>query len=549
MARLPTVVDIGRQIPESRRRVVADRSGQIVGDSISAAGSNLASITERRSQREDKFAYAQAKSSFLRSDIESRKTLQDDNDWQGWEQRYRDSMSKGLEESLKVLTPGDRALFELDAQLDIERGSEKIRELARGREVDQASADLLSVLDDNRASALEADEETQRALIDNTIDVVGAAQEKGYLTAEQAELIRRKWTTDFAEGAVSMLSPTERVEMLSSPDGTVAEYIQPDRRKALLDAAKSEDRVLRVAAESQAASDQIVLDIPTRTAALTAARMISDPLVRDATVSRVNARFDEMDAAEGEQIKNSLQAATLHVEQNYSTDGIAPDQVLLLQKNGRWDGLETRARQLRQGEDPKTDAALWREIHNQMTQEPQVFAERDLMADRHLLSLSDFQRFSTEQDLIRTGGDGAAKLLAGVRTNTQVVDDTLREMGIDPSPDPGGADATRVAEFSRQVDERVRALQQATGKEATTQEVQEIVDELAVKGATRGGILGFRTAPKFQFELESGDAFTVVDVDEVPPAERRKIESALTRAGRPITDDAILELYNMKAGR
>ena len=548
MARLPTVVDFARQIPESRRRVVADRSGEIIGESLSAAGANLASIAERRSQREDKFAYAQAKSSFLRSDIESRKTLQDDDDWQGWEQRYRESMSKGLEESLKVLTPGDRALFEVDAKLDIERGAEKIRELARGREVDQASADLMSVLDDNRAAALEADEETQRAIIDNTIDVIGAAQESGYLDAAQAESIRRKWTTDFAEGAVSMLSAAERVEMLSSPDGTVAEYIQPDRRLVLLNAAKSENREIVVRWESQRRADSLLGKHDSETAALVEARQISDPEVRDATVTRVKARFTERAQAEDDMNRQAFQQASTSVEESWSIDGIEPNVWRNVLNTSQRQALETRSRQLRQGEDPKTDAALWRDIRNQITSDPQEFAERDLMADRHMLSLNDFQWFVEAQNTIKAGGDEAGKLFSGVRTHTQIVDDTLREIGIDPTPNQGSTAAKQVAEFSRQVDERVQALQLTTGKPATTQDVQQIVDDLAVKGATRGGVFGFFTRERHQFELETGETFTVSDVGEVPPAERQKIESALKRANRPISDDVVLSLYNQKLG-
>lgn len=241
---MPRLPDVGgqRPIPHSQRSIPTDRSGEIAGGALAGFGDNLARIGGEIQERQDRFAYAQARSDLLHADIEARRELENDQDFATYEQRYRERLGKARETATaKIQGRMDRALFEQETKLDIERGAVSIRDLSKRKEIDVGRAGLDETLQKNRTAALEtSDEGLRTALIASTTDTILGARDKGYISAQEAVDQRQRWTADYAEGFLDLKELPERIRILSEPKGTPADYIAPDRRAVLLKAARNE---------------------------------------------------------------------------------------------------------------------------------------------------------------------------------------------------------------------------------------------------------------------------------------------------------------------
>lgn len=551
-ARLPNVDAFGaRPIPRSNRPVVADRSGEIIGNAVEDAGSSLGRLSEHLSAREDKFNYAKAKSTLLLADIAARKELEADQDWETHETRYRERILKAQESaSALIRSSSDRALFEMDASLDLERGAEAIRQQARSIEVDKAMADMGTLLESNRAAALGAkDEATRAAIIGNSLEIINGAREKygDRFTEIDATKMRQNWTRDYAEAFIMMMPAAERVALLNKP-GTEVDFLQPDERAKMLKVALEEDKELRIRSASMGEADRIMeAHGRDRGAALAAAREIKDPEVRDAATSRINARFAEIEAIDADRNEEVFKASAAKIEQGASVRDLDLITWLTILTPAQRQALDQREKQLQSGVVVETDQALWYELRREAANNPAEFVKRDLLLHRPSLSDPDFQSMADLQARIQAADGTADKLLSGIRTSANVVDGALREIGVEYGASASPEQNAQANRFRRMVDDRVLDLQRVTGKEATPEEVQRITDELIVKGEVPGSVLGIIpwSTAKRRFEVEAGEEFAVTDTEDVPAEDRRQIEAALRRRGRPITDSAVLELFNL----
>lgn len=260
MPRLPDVQDFGqRPVPQSRERFVpAARPGA----DIAAGLSDLAQAGFQITERQDRLNYAKTKSSLLLEDLKARSEFENDPDYATYETRYRDRMKKVRENALGQITnKTDRVAFEQDSEFDIERGALAVRGLAKTKEVDTGRATLDSVLSENRTAALETkDAGTRTALIQASSDALRGAKDKGYISAQEEESHWQRWTADYGEGFLDVQTLPKRIELLSKPKGTPADFIAPDRRAVLLKAAKNEleaEQRARLAELRQSLNDQM----------------------------------------------------------------------------------------------------------------------------------------------------------------------------------------------------------------------------------------------------------------------------------------------------
>jgi len=187
-----------------------------------------------------------------------------------------------------------------------------------------------------------------------------------------------------------------------------------------------------------------------------------------------------------------------------------------------------------------TDQATWYEIQRGLSSDDPVvrqeWARKNLLDYRGKLSEEDFQELAKMQGAISKGDPEG--FLSHVRGTNQLVDDALNTMGIDPTPKPSTSktgDAMKAATFRRAVQDNLTALEKAQQKKATPEQQQQVIDALMRKVATPGGWFG--SSEKRRFE---------VGIDDVPKEEKAKIIDALTRAGRPINDALIIDLYSRK---
>lgn len=186
------------------------------------------------------------------------------------------------------------------------------------------------------------------------------------------------------------------------------------------------------------------------------------------------------------------------------------------------------------------------------TSDPEVYYRaRDLVVDgsevnllgmRGKLSDTDFKELTRLQQDRRQRG---AEATAAIGTTDEMFKDALRTAGIDPNAKAGKQDAKKVASARRYVDTQIQALEQAAGKKATREQVQQVIDNAFIEGKVPGsGFLGFFSTTRHNFDRAPGEALNVTDIGQVPRLEKQQIVAALQRAGRKATDAEILRLFN-----
>lgn len=538
MARIPDASQLGYSVPQTRTPRFQDRSGEIVARAVGQFGQVVGQAANQIQEREDQFAFAQAKSSLLQADVDARRSLENDQDWATYEKRYTDSMSKAREKAAGMIRGNrDRALFDMDAKLDFERGVGEIRNVAKRKEIDWGRASLDGMLQSNRTAALNAkDEPTRAALILATQEAIGGAKAKGYLSEQEATNQQQVWTANYAEGFVGMQPAAERIKLLSKPKGTVADLIAPDKRAALLEAAKNEDRDLTVRRESQAQEDAIVAKLGTGPAALKAARDIEDPEVRDSTVNRIKVR-----QAEEKQAEFDTREALSEEALAFLNEGGKFADLPLKIKNGlkpsALNSLRSYAEQQAGGGRRSTDPETLIELSELSADDPQKFGEIDMLTYRDKLSDSDFEEFVDLQRKVRTGSlDGKA---TGFMTMNQVRDQRLAELFGSARPSMKESEKQKQGrrKFIDQYEGRLRAFREEAGKRPGADDARKILDDLTADVAINRDYW-FDTTKKV-FELGEGD------IPDVPEADRNEIIRELQKRGKAVTDQAITDLYRL----
>ncbi|KKK81200.1 hypothetical protein LCGC14_2815880, partial [marine sediment metagenome] len=283
MARIIQAQDLGaRPSLRSGRRVVSDQSGQIKAQGLQNLAQTVSDIAEGMRAREDKLTYASAKSGFLTADLDARKVVEENDEYELWEEKYREKVKVALEAAMtKIKSKSDRKLFEMDNRLAIERGTLEIRAAARRREIDHKRANLDSDLETARGNALAADPGTRSDVLGNALDNIESARAEGIISDEDAAQRGRAFTVDVVEGSLVTMDPESRIAALKDPQGQAKQFLHADVRAKMLRTAEKENKATRIKADSQSAVDGIMEKNPEdRGGALVAARKISDPDVR-----------------------------------------------------------------------------------------------------------------------------------------------------------------------------------------------------------------------------------------------------------------------------
>lgn len=534
MPRIPDASAVGYSTPQGRTPRFQDRSGEIVAQAVGQFGQVVTQAADAYQEREDTFAYARAKTALLQADADARRELENDQDWGTFEKRYSEKMATAREKAAGMIRSSrDRALFDMDAKLDVERGAGEIRGVAKRKEIDWGRATLDGMLESNRTAALNAkDEPTRAALIRTTQDAIEGAKAKGYISEQEAMNQQQGWTANYAEGFVGMQPAAKRIELLSKPKGTAADYIAPDRRAALLEAAKKEDRDLTVRRESQAQEDAIVTKHGGNwTAALKAARDIDDPEVRDSTVSRIKVR-----QAEAKQAEFDYREALTEEALGFINGGGKFADLPLNIKNGlkpsALNALRSYAEQQASGGTRRTQPETLIELSKLSTDDPQGFGELDMLTYRDKLSDSDFEEFVDLQRKIRSGSlDGRA---TGFMTLNQVRDERLRDLF--GSAMPGAKESSNVSaarrKFVEQYETRLKAVKQQTGKVPATDDARKILDEMTAEVAINRDYWFDTSKPAYE-----------LTVDDIPDADGHEIVAELKKRGLPVTAQAVLDIY------
>jgi len=189
-----------------------------------------------------------------------------------------------------------------------------------------------------------------------------------------------------------------------------------------------------------------------------------------------------------------------------------------------------------------------------------AFTNINMMEYVDKLDKDDLEQMMRLQGSTRTTMSEADRArLSSLGNQNQIINGALLGMGIDPSPaQPGtkGFDAgaaERANQFRASVRQAIQRFEQRADikREATDEDVQTIVDHLRAQVATErtGGIAGFFGSDRPRFAFEGTGPMIVWDIARVPHTERLKIEDSLRRDKKPISNEAILLLFNQGLAR
>lgn len=230
------------------------RANAQVGQAIGGA---LTEFADKAIQKQDKYNFALAKSSFLKSQIEAENELDQDQDYPTYEKRYTDKMTKARDQAVALIgSPSDRALFQQELDLDIQRGLGAVARKAKSKEVDVGRGALMDTIATNREAALKSTDDLARAsVIKSTTEAIEGARDRGYLTEQEAVRMRQGATEDYALASVQMLDPSGRLAALSKPG--IADLIPTDKRAELKMQAQSQIDAERRRQEAEARQRQV----------------------------------------------------------------------------------------------------------------------------------------------------------------------------------------------------------------------------------------------------------------------------------------------------
>lgn len=152
MAKLPSVENFNAAIPQSNRGIVS-YNPNIVNNVTKTLGDKAVQTGVAMADAQDKLALAQAKSLMLRSDIEVRSSLENDNEYGTWQPRYQEGMKQRMNDIGSTLPPVQKAEFLLDAGDTISKGNYNLGEKKDKRHLQVMGANSYKAIDAQASSA------------------------------------------------------------------------------------------------------------------------------------------------------------------------------------------------------------------------------------------------------------------------------------------------------------------------------------------------------------------------------------------------------------
>lgn len=480
MPKILQAPDLGaRPSLRTNRQVVTDRSGEIEAQGLQVLAKTVSAIAQGMLVREDKLSYASAKSSFLTSDIDARRVIEVHDDYETWEELYREKAKAALEKAMeKIKSKPDRKLFEMDVKLAIERGAMAVRGAALKRRIDDQRAGVDEDLDKLRGAALDpkTDPGTRSDILGNALDNLESARTAGAISDQEAGDKGRAFTRDIVEGSLMTMEPEERIKALKDPKGQAKEFLHEDTRIKMLRAAEKENKDTRDRGAAQSAVDKIMEDNPeSRGDALIAARKINDPDVRARAVTGVNARFSEMNAAEAENIKRIVDAAKQAIDESegHTLAGVPEGdlQQLPIEQKKK---LDAYARYVQTGMEPAQKWDKWYDW-TKLPDDEKLAMNLDVDL-RPVLDNQHYDAAIRDQEALREG-----KTLTGTDAQDEMLVNALIGAKIFKKI-PGARDTGNKKIRYALIDEMVnRRIVEANAN--TPAEKQAIIDEIIIKRA------------------------------------------------------------------
>lgn len=292
--------------------------------------------------------------------------------------------------------------------------------------------------------------------------------------------------------------------------------------------------------ESQRLSDEYISSSKSMSEALAKANEIEDSDVRDATVDRLKNKYATAETAKLYDSERTMANYVNTIETTKSLDSIPPNE---------WDALEPEQKKslyeyhqyIVEGRNVPTDMQTLYDLKTlaSSAETQDDFMKMNLLDYASKLSTEDRKELINLQTAMRKADPSAKKILDGYRTDQDIVNGTLNSMGINTAT-KNENEKKRINQFRMAVDAEVVATQEKTGKKVNNIELQAIADRFATKVITSKG--WFWNTEKHAFELTPEDKGEI-DVTQIPAKEIPRLQETLRKYGRPVTNEAMAELY------
>lgn len=357
-----------------------------------------------------------------------------------------------------------------------------------------------------------------------------------------------EWAQQKLTEAVSTTNLAVLNQQVAGGDDLAAEQYFKDNKETFF--GDDQIRATRIVEEgstlgkSMREGDRIFQSTGSLTQAMSMAKEIENPKVRQATESRLGHLFSQKKQAQQDFEERTNIGATNFIDSGGTWQDYAR------QNPGRWAQLPSSNKNAimgyRQGGAPETDFVKYYDLKTLAANNPEQFKKIDLSKTFAFLANGERKEMIGIQTELRN--NQKPKGLDGFQADSAIVNAALAGMGIDSSAKGSNDDIVKTASFRRQVDEQLIAHQEATGRKANNNEVRKIVDDLSIKTVVGKKWFGLRDDARFVFETDdtSKPQFQITDI---PKPDRQKIDAALKARNIPQTDDNALSLWIQKINK
>lgn len=245
--------------------------------------------------------------------------------------------------------------------------------------------------------------------------------------------------------------------------------------------------------------------------------------------AEVSRRYDEANKAIKQREDEGVAAAQQALIQNGGDFNALPANVRMGIPAGQFDNVLAFAGKVSKGQPIETD---W-QLYYQLKSDPQVLGAANLMALRGKLGDTEFKQLTNEQQDIRSG---KTEQMTNLRTGKEYLAQFMREAGIDPTPkDTDKEGAALVGRIWNAFEDRVRARESDQQRKLKPDEMKQEAAALFTSVEVNRPFWFNKTMPA---AAVAGTQSVVV-----PDADRKQITDALRKAGKPVNDAAVQDIY------
>lgn len=373
-------------------------------------------------------------------------------------------------------------------------------------------------------------------------DIVSTAKRRG-LGPEQTIAQVRAVQTDVHKGVIERLlaeGQSKNAQIyFEETKGQISATAQTQLEKALA--------VGHARTEAQKASDKIIAEGGTVTEQIAKAKDQLEGDARDEAITYIKQNRDETEKQNRADDEARLTKAYNVVDRQHTVSAIPPAEWVAMSGSSR-SALRGYAEHLAKGIPVETDLPTYYSLMTQAGTDPTSFLKANLLDYRDKVGETEFKQLTELQLAIRKGDRAKADdALAGFRTHKEIVDNALTSYGLDPNAKPDTPQGIANAALLQMLDRRVEAAQQpdknGVRKKISNVEITQTLDSILSQGReTKGSWWGLIPGNGVAL-FDSTKRLIDLTPADVPSVERTKITAALRRAGRPVTDQTILDTY------